>query len=455
MAHHIKFTKTVIDTIPFSEDKQVFYRDTVTIGFGLCVGKTKSYFAEKKMPTGKSKRKVIGKHGVYTLDQARAEAKRLLIMMDEGIDPVQKKRNFRENAIQSNALQKQIPTLGEAFEIYKDNKKLSDSSITAYTSCVNDYFADWKNIQLHKITKKMVIDRHAELSKRSPAQANLAAKFLHALFNLVILRFLDDSGNKILSIENPVKIVKEQKAMNKIKRRRSYIRSDQHEEWALAVATTYHLGEQNNDYRAYTNQDYFFMLALTGFRRNEAESAEWENVDLKFGTIKVKDTKNGEDLLLPMGDILWYLMRERKKRATPGNKYIFQERSGDGHIIDRRGAKEKIIENSGISFTFHDLRRTFSTVANSLAIGSYTIKRLINHTSEDNDNDVTDGYVQVSFDDLRKAMNMIEDVIIPESVRDLIRKRIFMEKGNNRNAQKYWIEETQEILNNFLKNNLV
>jgi len=61
----------------------------------LCVGKTKSYFAEKKMPNGKSKRKVIGKHGVYTLEQARAEAKRLLILMDEGIDPVQQKKQVR------------------------------------------------------------------------------------------------------------------------------------------------------------------------------------------------------------------------------------------------------------------------------------------------------------------------------------------------------------------------
>lgn len=74
-------------------------------------------------------------------------------------------------------------------------------------------------------------------------------------------------------------------------------------------------------------------------------------------------------------------------------------------------------------FTFHDLRRTFSSVANSLAIGSYTIKRLINHTTEDNANDVTDGYVQVSFDDLRKAMNLIEGVLIPNDARALIFNR--------------------------------
>lgn len=64
------------------------------------------------------------------------------------------------------------------------------------------------------------------------------------------------------------------------------------------------------------------------------------------------------------------------------------------------------------------------------AIGSYTIKRLINHTTDDDDNDVTDGYIQVSFDDLKKAMNMIEDVIISEPVKALIKSRLYFEKMN-------------------------
>lgn len=55
-----------------------------------------------------------------------------------------------------------------------------------------------------------------------------------------------------------------------------------------------------------------FLLALTGFRRSEAEAVEWKNVDLQFGTIKIVNTKNHEDLLLPMGDTLWHIMRERK-----------------------------------------------------------------------------------------------------------------------------------------------
>lgn len=134
MANHIKFKKSAIDSIPLCQDKQVFYRDTATIGFGLCVGKTKSYFAEKKMPNGKSKRKVIGKHGVYTLEQARAEAKRLLILMDEGVDPVQQKKQVRVDYLSNQELSRLIPTVAEAYILYKDRRPLSNDSIYYWTA---------------------------------------------------------------------------------------------------------------------------------------------------------------------------------------------------------------------------------------------------------------------------------------------------------------------------------
>ncbi|EPO6565957.1 tyrosine-type recombinase/integrase, partial [Acinetobacter baumannii] len=327
-------------------------------------------------------------------------------------------------------------------------KKLAETSLIAYDGCIENYFNDWKDLKLDQITSAMIIDRHLKLSEASPSRANLASKFLHALFNHTISRYKDESGNKILNIKNPVVIVKEEKAFNKIKRRKGHIRADQREAWALAVATTYWQGEQNNDYRAYTNQDFLFLLALTGFRRSEAESVEWKNVDLQFGTIKIVNTKNHEDLLLPMGDTLWHLMRERKKRAG-NNKYVFTDRNGVSHISDRRAAREKVTENSGIEFTFHDLRRTFGTIANSLAIGSYTIKRLINHTTDDDDNDVTDGYIQVSFDDLKKAMNMIEDVVLTDISKALIKKRIYFDQKSIRNIQEKWIEHNNIIISKY------
>lgn len=417
-----KLTKTFIDNLSLSPNKQVFYKDSELLGFALRVTKSKSYIVEKKLPGGVTCRVTIGQHGVWTVAQAREQAREYLLMISKGINPNTIKKDTNSGIKQDKENNRQLPTLQEAYDFYKANKKLSASSLIAYNICINDYFQDWANLKITSITKKMVQNRFNTLSERSPAQANLAVKFLHALFNYCSKHYLSDKDELIITTDNPAKIITQNNSLNKIKRRRTYVRADQHQLWVKAVVTSHWPGEQNNDFRAYTNQDFLLLLALTGFRRNEAETLEWKNVDLKFGTIEVTDTKNGDDLMLPLGEVLWHILRERHKRAN-NLKYVFTDRSGTSHISDRRAARAKVTQESGIPFTFHDLRRTFSSVANSLAIGSYTIKRLINHTTEDNSNDVTDGYVQVSFDDLRKAMNLIEGVFISEELKTLILNR--------------------------------
>lgn len=418
----VKLTKTFVDSVPLSPGKQVFYRDSDLTGFALRVTSVKTYIAEKKMPDGVPCRVTIGQHGLYTTTQAREKAREYILLMAQGINPNHEKKKFADSAKADRQASRSAPTLDEAYQAYKKERTLKPRTLTAYNMCVDDYFKDWKDTRLPDINKKMVQDRHAELTERSPAQANLSMKFLRALFNFSFEHYLNNDDEPIITVENPVKTLAKKKAWNKIKRRKTYIRSDQNSDWAHAVATTKWVGHQNDNMHAYTNQDYMFLLALTGFRRDEAEKAEWDKVDLKYGTITVVDTKNGEDLTLPMGEVLWHIMRERKKRA--GNSvYVFPDRTGRSHINNRRYAREQVAEQSGISFTYHDLRRTFGSVANSLAIGKYTIKRLINHTNEDDAFDVTDGYVQVSFADMRKAMNMIEDVLIPEDVRPLIYNR--------------------------------
>lgn len=426
----VKLTKTYVDSLPFAEKNQAtIYRDSELIGFALRVtSQKKTYIAEKKLH-GTPCRVTIGTHGEWTVVQAREKARELLYLISQGINPNQQKKENTTQVQKQKSLDKLIPTFIQAYNLYrqkttKTGKPLKKTSLQTYDKCIHDYFSDWHDKKLSDITQKMILERHAKLTERSPAQANIAARLLHGIFSYAQIKYLDDDSNPILSDENPAKIIKKTKSMNKIKRRRTYIRNDQLGDWAVAVATTHWRRQQDNNVWAYLNQDFLFVIALTGFRRNEVESLKWENIDLKYGTITITDTKNDEPLMLPMGKVLWHILSERYKRAD-GTAYVFMNFELTSHVIDKRDARAKVTEKSGIQFTFHDLRRTFSSVANRLAIGSYTIKRLINHTIEEDPYDVTDGYVQVSFEDLQKAMNMIEDVILPEEMRHLIFNRKF------------------------------
>ncbi len=57
-----------------------------------------------------------------------------------------------------------------------------------------------------------------------------------------------------------------------------------------------------------------------------------------------------------------------------------------------------VIQNSGVRFMIHDLRRTFITIAESLDISAYALKRLLNHKMN---NDVTAGHIIIDAERLR------------------------------------------------------
>ncbi|WP_228305513.1 Arm DNA-binding domain-containing protein [Acinetobacter baumannii] len=216
-------TKSFVDSLPFTAaGEQVFYKDDKLTGFALRVTKSsKSYIAEKKLPTGETCRVTIGKHGIWTVQQAREKAQEYLLMISKGINPNKDKRDSKNQLLAEKQDLKLIPTVKEAYESYKAKKDLSATTLDAYDRCVNDYFEDWQNLKINQITSKAVMDRHTVLSERSRAQANLAMKFFSALYNFTLKTTVDSSNNKLITEPNPVLTIYETKTWNKIKRRKN------------------------------------------------------------------------------------------------------------------------------------------------------------------------------------------------------------------------------------------
>ena len=129
-------------------------------------------------------------------------------------------------------------------------------------------------------------------------------------------------------------------------------------------------------------------------------------MDLRRKVVVFRNTKNRTDHELPLGTALAAMLTERKKVAGP--EFVFSDAAGN-MPLELRGAYARIEKATGIYVTAHDLRRTFATVASKLDISAYKLKRLTNHVSG---GDVTAGYVQVTTDDLRGAMQRIEDYLL-------------------------------------------
>jgi integrase len=100
-------------------------------------------------------------------------------------------------------------------------------------------------------------------------------------------------------------------------------------------------------------------------------------------------------------------MLEERHRSTTG-EFVFPGGGRRGHVIDLKNSQRNVIEASGVSFSLHDLRRTFTTVAESLDIPGYALKRMLNHSDG---SDVTAGYIVGSVERLREPMEKVAEYL--------------------------------------------
>jgi len=215
------------------------------------------------------------------------------------------------------------------------------------------------------------------------------------LFNFAAAEYQDDDGKPLVEV-NPVKKLSQTKAWYRVDRKQTVIKPHELAAWFGAVQSL-----PGTDIR-----DYFITLVLTGLRREEALKLAWGDVDLIGRTLTVRDPKNHCDHSLPLSDYLLDLFARRKAVAV--SDYVFADSTGR-RISNFRYAQAAIEKTSGVRATPHDLRRTFATIAESLDIPAYALKRLLNHATGA---DVTAGYIITNTERLREPMQKITDYVM-------------------------------------------
>jgi integrase len=391
-----KLTKSYIDKLAVPVSGQAFYRDPLFTGFAVRVTAqgAKSFILERRV-NHKVKRITLGRYPDLTVEQARKEAQKLIGKIAIGIDPVAETKVNIQRA----------STLQDVFNDYlKARKNIKQSTIIDYKEALNNAVPDWWNKPMLSITKDMITKRHAKHgSERSQAGANLAMRILRALFNFAMNEYEDEKG-KPLFLENPVKRLSHTRAWYRIERRQTMIKQHDLAKWYHAVQT---FGHRYSEVQADMQRDYLLLVLFTGLRREEAARLEWKNVDLNAKTFTIVETKNHLTHTLPLSDFLHELFLRRQEHKT--SDYVFSADSKAGYLNDPRKTIAKIIELSGVEFTIHDLRRTFITLAESLDIPVYALKKLLNHKTS---SDVTAGYIIMDIERLRKPMQMITDTLL-------------------------------------------
>jgi integrase len=421
-----KLNRTAIDKLDFDElvknkanpDKvrEVIVWDTLSTRFGVRVCRSKKSYVCQKSINGKNVRVTIASIDEKTPEQARKIA-------DEYIGRMATGENIRETLKKGEAtkvaLKSKEITLKKLFQKFRHFKvergKIKDSTLREYERSISTkgVFSDWLDKPINDITGDMALNRHLKIKKdviknrkknglevadsTGNAEANLTMRLLRSLFNFHKKQFKDSSGKPLLSY-NPVEHITDMEAWFEVEPRQSQIEDHHYPK----------IYQELLDYERSKYSDFIFTLWLTGFRSVEAGGLQTKHIDFEAKTIFVPETKNGKSLKIPYCDFLEKVLRRRVKKAKNG--YLFPAHNKEGHVKYARKAFQEISEAVGVEFTAHDLRREFSTVAESLDIPKKTRKSMMNHSEPSGD--VTDRYVKVKVRRMRGALEDIEAEIL-------------------------------------------
>lgn len=428
-----KFTKAKLESLPAAERGQVEYGDTVVNGLRVRVGSSgvKSFCISRKR-NGKFIRATLGRFPDLTIDNARAKALELLgDVATTGRNP---------NAVKRvNA--KATVTLSDALDTYVSDRehRLKPATVKQYRSTLNNFSGDWLKQPLASISRERVENRHkaitdgsvwfgadkstlrAGVGAGSKSQADLWARALRAIYRFSHDHYRDDDGKTLLP-DPPTLVLSTKRKWHGTVRKTERIRTHEFTRWMGAIVSVRDIAEQGRDDVAAAVCDAVEMAMYTGLRKTEIFTLTWDRVNIGGRYFWIDTTKNGDPLELPITGTLLQLFRRRLKMKTgeevlvfPGIKGIIKEYR---HIVERITAASVPAPNPDmlqpISFKWHDARRTFGTVAELVGVGSYILKRLMNHRTLKSA-DVTQGYLHFGADELLEPATRIERAILEYS----------------------------------------
>ena len=417
-----RITKQFLETVQKNSNKDQFFYDPKLTGFGVKVTRSgrKNFIVNARLKGGDPKRVTIGTYPQWQISDAKDEALSLLKKLQEGIDPLQQRREALSRAKQQAAHESalMIP-FKNIVEDYLHTRQLKPKTEYDYRNTIKNCFEDWNDIPIRSITRKNVEDRFYHIKKTNKrsqsesgqAQAQKAMRILKAIMSYAQAEEIN--GERLITY-NPVQVIQDKKISKTLKPRSRSVPLD--DIWKV-IRTFEWLPNQ-------TAGDLLTLLLYTGLRLNEASSLKWKDVNFDHDYFTVTDTKNGLDHFVPMSRDVRNILSNRQSQSNAHPIWVFPNRQLTGHIKDVRKNVAKVNQVSDITFTPHDLRRTFASIAACCGLDHMTIKRAMNHKHKD----ITEQYIQRNIEDLRKPMseiqNFIDNSILHEEKDDWIEEHL-------------------------------
>jgi integrase len=295
------------------------------------------------------RRATIGKVGVLSLDEARKAARKALVGIDEGNDPLAVRARSRADG------KLIFETVAREYLDVKA-KEMKASSLDQCTRHLLKYLKPLHRLAIGKIDRATIaVELRAIAKKSGPVQADRARSTLSAMFRWCV-------GEGILEANPVVGTNKQSKAKS---RDRVLTDDELVAVWTVAPAS---------DFGRIVK-----LLMLTGQRRDEIASLRWDEVEDTLIALPAKRTKNSRSHDVPLSPQAAAVLDEAPERV--GRAYVFGQ--GEGSFSGFSKAKQAMDATAGLSepWTLHDLRRTMATRMADLGVQPHVIEAILNHVS--------------------------------------------------------------------------
>lgn len=400
-----KLNKRNVDAFKATAGKQAVLWDKEIRGFGLRAlpSGLKTFIVQYRNIEGTKRRMNLGRYGVITTEQARDLAKIKLGSVAAGEDPAEAIQQARTGMTVAEICDWYLVEARAGNILGRKNRPIKASSLAMDESRINTHIkplighrmarrltiADVEQMQADVRDGKTAKARGAHRGGRPAGGPGVASRCLGTLQAI-----LGHAKHKGLLAEHPTRGARKL-AVHKKTRRLSAS-----EIVALGKALAY--GERNGENP--TALAVVRTLALTGYRREEAQSMKRAWVHAEGGFVAFPDTKTDAQVRSIGPEALRVVLSQPE---IHGNPYVFPSVKGAGSYQATAACFKRLCRWAGIEgATLHTLRHTFGSMAAELGFTELTIRAMLGHASQN----VTQDYIHID-EALKLAVRKTSDEI--------------------------------------------
>lgn len=377
-----KLTKRVLDEARAADTETIIWDESLR-GFGVRLQPTgvKSFLVQYRNAGGRSRRMTLGRYGVLTIDEARKQAREVLVAVAKGGDPVADKQSHRT-----------APTFADLVKDYLvdhvDKHNAASTAKEVRRMLDRDLLPAFGKMKAINITRTDILKLHRSMSNR-PRYGNLTLSILSKIFNFAELWEIRPTGS------NPCRGVRRYPENE----RERFLSGDELARLGRTIALAEreglpwvvrpdaknkHLPKDAETHRTPVCKeaiDIIRLLLFTGARRGEIVSLQWDHVDLDRETIALPGRKGGARRAHPIGLPAAELLRGLT--VVEGSPWVFPrpldpERHVSVEVVGN--AWQRIRHHAGLEDVhLHDLRHTVGTYAGQAGVNAFLVRDLLRH----------------------------------------------------------------------------